>query len=299
MQVIRNYTTAFRNFMIIFSFIMNFVLLVIVIFLIYLIFQIKNGIAEPLIDGLHSNFVGLNESQIQTNVVVNDEIPINFDLTVSDVTTVTLAEPVFIGNMPAQFNITGGGGSITGTVDITLPRGTPLTIDLTLLVPVEQQIPVVLNVPVDIALKETQLSIPFTNLRDLLEPYVRALDNLPSDWGDIPSFAGEVIEGDVDLLRSTNDSRNPLSPNFFDPAAENTEGQDAVPPDTQNTNTGADASGADGSADSPDANTNTDQNNTDANGENIPPTFGPSPTPSLTPFVLSSSTPDAEGTPSP
>ncbi|PJF42043.1 MAG: hypothetical protein CUN55_10595 [Phototrophicales bacterium] len=235
MQRIRELWLAFRNFAIIFSFIMNFVLIIILLFVVYLIFDIKNGIAEPLIDGLHRNFVGLNEAEIETTVVVDDEIPIDFDLTVQDRTVVTLAEPATINNVPAQFEITGGGGSISGTVDITLPAGTPLTIDLTLLVPVEQQIPVVLNVPVDIALKDTQLSVPFTNLRNLFEPYVKILDNLPSSWDEVPEFAFDALNGEVNLVQETEGSRNPWPPDGFtrlpQPVEDDAASEDIVPAD--------------------------------------------------------------------
>lgn len=256
MQRIRDFWAAFRNFMIFFSFIMNFVLFLVLIFTVYLIFQIKNDLAEPLIDGLHSNFVGLNEARIQTEISVDDNIPIDFDLTVEDTipinfnldvvdtipisfdlalqetTVVTLSQDVPLDNVPAIFTIAGGAGSITGSVDITLPAGTPLSINLALLVPVNQQIPIHLNVPVqqdipinllvpvqqeipihlnvpvDIALRETQLSEPFTNLRDLFEPFVRALDNLPRAWSEVRPFISDVLNGRVNLMRETDGSRN-------------------------------------------------------------------------------------------
>lgn len=244
MQRTREFWIAFRNIAVIFSFIMNFILVIILLFVVYLIFQIKNGIAEPLIDGLHSNFVGLNEAEIETTVIVNDEIPINFELTVQDTVVVTLAEPAVIDNVPAQFDIIGGGGSITGTVDITLPAGTPLTIDLTLLVPVEQQIPVVLNVPVDIALEETQLSVPFTNLRQLFEPYVKILDNLPSQWDEVPEFAFDTLNGETDLLRESEGSQDPWPDDGFDPQPDVVE-RDTPSSDTSNTGNNIDNPGID------------------------------------------------------
>ena len=209
MQRIREFWNAFRNFAIVLSFILNFVLIIVLLFVVLLIFQIKNGIAEPLIDGLHSNFVGLNEANIRTNIDVVDTIPINFDLTVEETTVVTLQEDAILNDLPAFFSITGGGGTISGTVDITLPAGTPLTIDLSLLVPVQQDIPIDLDVPVDIALKDTLLSQPFDNLRELFEPFVRSLDNLPADWDEVRPFAIDALEGEVNLVRETNGSRNP------------------------------------------------------------------------------------------
>jgi hypothetical protein len=151
----------------------------------------------------------LNDAHIVTTINVEDEIPINFDLTVADTTVVTLTQDVAINSVPAYFVIAGGGGDITGTVDIVLPAGTPLTIDLSLLVPVQQTIPINLPVDIDIALAETQLAEPFTNLRNLFEPYVKALDNLPSGWGEVRSFTFDAIDGDVDLTAPTDCSENP------------------------------------------------------------------------------------------
>lgn len=282
MQRIREFWIAFRNIAIVFSFIMNFILLMVLLIVVTILFQITGGIAEPLVDGLYTDFAGLNASEIETTVVVDDEIPINFDLELDQTTTVTLAEPAVIGNVPAQFDITGGGGSISGTVSITLPQGTPLTIDLSLLVPVQQQIPIVLDVPVDIALSETELSVPFTNLRELLEPYVRLLDNLPDSWDDAPQFALDAMNGDIDLLRETEGSRNPLDDDYFNTSESASEGSETAPVDdtipTENTE------------DPQTAPTGVDETNATSTPAGIPtigpsPTNTPMPTPTITPFV--------------
>ncbi len=83
----------------------------------------------------------------------------------------------------ATFTLPGGGGVINGRVDIVLPKDLVLPVQLNMIVPVNTNIPI--NLPVDVAipLKETELHTPFVNLRDLLEPYVRILDNLPGKWG--------------------------------------------------------------------------------------------------------------------
>lgn len=274
MQWVRELWNAFRNIAIILSFIMNLTLIIILGIVIFLIFDIKNGIAEPLIDGLHANFVGLNEAEIETTVMVNDHIPIDFDLTVQDTTIVTLAEPAVINDVPAVFEITGGGGTISGAVDITLPQGTPLTIDLTLLVPVEQQIPIQLPVPVQIALKDTQLSEPFINLRELFAPYVRALDNLPSSWDEVPDFTLDALGGEVDLTRETEGSRNPW------PIEKDEETQD-------------DGGAEPGGDQQPTDDTGDDEPGTsDGDGDGTPTTPMPqfSPTPTITPFAPPAST---------
>lgn len=207
MQRIRGFWNAFRNFAILFSFIMNFVLVVILLLVVQQIFMIKNGIAEPLIDGLHSNFVGLDQATIVSTVVVDDTIPINFTLPINQETTVVLTQAVPL-NANTSFNL-GEFGSINGTVSLNLPPGLALPVQLQMDVPVQSDIPILLNVPVNIALQDTQLHQPFVNLRDLFEPFVRSLDNLPSEWNDVPGFAGNAIAGDVNLMNQTDGSRDP------------------------------------------------------------------------------------------
>lgn len=206
MQRIRDFWNATRNFMIIFSFIMNFVLLLLLLLVGQQLFMIKNGIAEPLIDGLHSNFVGMDEAEINTVIPVEDEITIDFVLPIDQQTTVVLTEPV---PLVANTNFDLGGQSLNGTVSLNLPIGLQLPVQLNMNVPVNQQIPIALNVDVNIPLKETELHQPFVNLRNLFDPFVRVLDNLPSNWGETPDFAVDAVQGDVNVWAETEGSRNP------------------------------------------------------------------------------------------
>jgi hypothetical protein len=208
MQMIRNFWTAFRNFATLFSFIINFVLILVLLGVVQQIYMIKNGIAEPLIDGLHSNFVGLDEATIITTIPVDDTITIDFDLTIDQETTVVLTEAVPL-SANAAFALPGGGGTINGTVNLNLPIGLALPVQLNMTVPVVQDIPISLSVPVNIPLNQTQLHQPFVNLRDLFDPFVRALDNLPSSWEETPDFAIDATQGEVDILQETEGSRNP------------------------------------------------------------------------------------------
>jgi hypothetical protein len=110
----------------------------------------------------------------------------------------------------ATFTLPGGGGVINGRVDIVLPKDLVLPVQLNMIVPVDTDIPVNLPVAVAIPLNETQLHTPFQNLRDLLEPYVRVLDNLPDNWGDVPDFLIDAIQGEgVNLVSPTEDSQHP------------------------------------------------------------------------------------------
>ena len=77
---------------------------------------------------------------------------------------------------------------------MTLPQGTVLPVDITLLVQVETEVPIVLDVPVIIPLSQTELHQPFSNLRFLLEPYVLLLDDTPDTWSEAFSSGGRNSE---------------------------------------------------------------------------------------------------------
>jgi hypothetical protein len=198
---------------IIFSFVVNLVLVIVVVLLLAFIFQIKRDVLDPLVGGLHENFIGLDEAIIEYPIKVSDAIPVKFDVAVDDTmlidfmlplnqtTDVVLQAPVPL-QANASFNLPGGGGTINGTVSLNLPPGLVLPVSLNMDVPVNQIIPVNLNVPVDemvpvnlivdarIPLNQTQLHTPFFRLRMLLEPYAALLQNLPDSWGDFIGWVG-------------------------------------------------------------------------------------------------------------
>jgi hypothetical protein len=185
---------------ILFSFAMNIILLLALLVALGFIFQIKNQIAQPLIGGLHSSFVEMNQASIQTTIgvndtiTVNDTIPVVFDLPLNQVTNVVTTEPVAIQG--ATVNLVSGGLTLRdATANIVLPAGTTLPVQLSLTVPVSQTVPVVLkvpvalNVPVDIPLNKTQLEPPFARLVNIVQPYNDMLNGVPSSWGEL--FTGQ------------------------------------------------------------------------------------------------------------
>ncbi|MCC6799800.1 MAG: hypothetical protein IT325_06765 [Anaerolineae bacterium] len=209
MQQFRVWWNSFKTVAIWISFITNMVLLVVSILLLMQVFQIKNGIVEPLVDGLHRNFVGLDEAVIIRTIEVSDNIPVIFDLPVNQQTDVVLTADVPLA-ANATFTLPGGGGLINGRVDIVLPQNLVLPVRFSMNVPVNTQIPVDLPVEVEIPLNETQLHDPFVNLRELLEPYVRVLDHLPERWGQVPDFLINAWQGDgVNLLAPSAESADP------------------------------------------------------------------------------------------
>ncbi len=171
---------AFKTFAILFSFIMNFVLLLVLLAAAPLILPIVNDLAKPIVGGLSNSFVDMSTASISRTIQVNDTIPINFTLPLNETTNVVLAEKVHLDGVPATFILPGGGGSISGNVSLDLPKDLILPVHLALDVEVDQQVPVSLAVGVQIPLSETELGKPFGTLVGLFSPINDLLNGLPS-----------------------------------------------------------------------------------------------------------------------
>ncbi len=170
---------AFKNTALIFSFLVNLVLIIVLLLILPQILPLVNGAVKPLVGGLHQSFVEMNQASITRTIIVDDVVPINLDIPISASTMVTLTQDVVLGNYPITLILPGGGGQISGNVTLVLPTGLELPVQLGLHVSVEDQIPINLGVDIDIPLNETQLGTPFTRLENLFGPLVDQLDQLP------------------------------------------------------------------------------------------------------------------------
>ncbi|MEL6308302.1 MAG: hypothetical protein AAFQ52_09175 [Chloroflexota bacterium] len=226
MGVLRGIGTAIWRFMVIFSFIVNLVLVVVLLLAGLFIFQIKAQVADPLIGGLHSTAAGLDEATIDWVIPVRDslgislDVPINADTIISEVTQIgdtvippdqqiagetvvrlTRPVPISISNAFIQSN------DLTlrnATVDITLPEGTLLPVALDLAINLETDIPVDLDVRAVIPLGETQLADPIERLGLLFEPLAIGLHNLPNNFSEAGTFAAQVVGGEITADNAAN-----------------------------------------------------------------------------------------------
>jgi hypothetical protein len=198
---------AFWKSATLFSLVVNAVLVLVLLAVGTQLFALKNGILHPLVGGLYDNFVLMDQSHIQTTIQVNDTIHVNDTIQVNDTIPVVFDVPlqtntvVVLTQDTAVPRTTVFLNGIGVPTDIVLPAGTPLQINLNLIVPVSQTVPVVLDVPVnlevpvslqvpvDIPLDQTELHRPFTNLANLVSPYNSLLEKLPSSWSAL--FGGE------------------------------------------------------------------------------------------------------------
>ena len=206
MERLKKFWDAFKDIAILFSFAVNFVLIVVLLVVsipaLRATFALKTGMVEPLLTDLDDAFIGLGEATIDTTVQINEPIPIQFDLPldqplpidfqlpIEQNTTVVLNAPVPL-YLPASFNLPGGGGAINGSVSLSLPTGMQLPIRLSFLVPVSQTIPVRMSVPVNqtipiqmtvpvrIRLGESGLGPVVQELRGAIQPVKVQIESLP------------------------------------------------------------------------------------------------------------------------
>lgn len=151
------------------SLLVNIILIVTLIILGQELFELKRIVGGHVLGGLYDNFKLMDAAHIKSQIKVQDTIPINFTLPISQDTVVTLTEPTYISNV--MINLNSGGLSINSPANITLPAGTNLPVHLQLDVPVSAQIPITLNVPVDIPLDQTELHKPFVGLQQVIGPF--------------------------------------------------------------------------------------------------------------------------------
>ena len=174
------------------SLVVNIILIVVLILVGRELFVTKSLI-EGLVNGLHSNFVLMDQAHIKTTINVSTTIPVKFDLPVKTNTTVVLTADTTIKGASVTLN-TGGLYIESAPTDIILPAGTNLPIALDISVPVSTTIPISIPVDVDIPLKDTELHQPFVGLQQVVLPYKDLLSGLPNSWDAIlPSPWSDIL----------------------------------------------------------------------------------------------------------
>jgi hypothetical protein len=170
------------------SLVVNIILISIVVILAGQVFTLKALVSNQLLNGLNSNFALMDQARIKATIPVSAKVPAKFNLPLETDTTVELTENTLIQGARVSLN-TGGLSISNAPTDIVLPAGTLLPIHLKLVVPVDQKIPVKLNVAVDIPLNQTDLHQPFTGLQKVVGPYQVLLNQPPNSWWEVVCMA--------------------------------------------------------------------------------------------------------------
>lgn len=167
---------AFEKFAIFFSFVVTFTLVMILLLVGYGAWQnrsavsaIRDGIACDTLTGINRLVADFEGAVITQTIYISESIPVIFDLPLDKDLDVQLNQDVQL-NRPTSFVLPAGGGQINGTVYLVLPQGQILPVHMSTSVEVSQSLPVQMEVPVAIPLKETELGDVIVQLKGLLEP---------------------------------------------------------------------------------------------------------------------------------
>lgn len=180
---------SFWKALIITSFAMNIVLLLVVLLLVGFLVQWRQQIAATTVQGqqfaldnvaeLRDIVAGLQGATIRTTIPLDQPLPLEgagVVVPVDQQTTVTLVEPVPLQLSGADIDLGNGNRLRANNISLTLPEGTPLRIALKMDIPLDSvTIPVRLDVPVEIPLKDTELGPEFARLGWLVDRLVGPL----------------------------------------------------------------------------------------------------------------------------
>jgi hypothetical protein len=173
---------AFEKFAIFFSFVVTFILMIILLVIGYATWRqwsvlqvLRKDVACPLIADVNGLVDDLGGAVITRTIPISQTIPVRFDLPLNQNLSVQLTRDVKL-NRPTTFTLPGGGGQINGTVYLVLPRGQNLPVHMATNVAVSQTLPVEMEVDVAIPLEETELGPVVDQLKGLLAPYMDILD---------------------------------------------------------------------------------------------------------------------------
>jgi hypothetical protein len=179
----RKFWDAAKTITLIASMFIDLILIVAVVILANQVGSIKMTL-NAVLGQLDSAFEDLGQVVITDTIKINQRVPVQFDLPLSQNTVVTTLAPVPI-NTQANFSL-GPYGSINGTVSLQLPAGTSLPVHLEMSVPVSNAIPVVFDQPVSIPLAEKGLGHVVDKLRAALLPIIGVIQQLPDRFVIIP-----------------------------------------------------------------------------------------------------------------
>jgi hypothetical protein len=172
--------------MIITSFVINLVLIAVLIGSGYFYWRWKTEIATTTlgVQGFaHDNVAELRDvvqqlqaAHIKTTIPLDQPLPLRglgVVVPLHQEPSVTLVEDVPLNLSGADIDLGAGNRLHAQNIGIVLPAGTPLKIKLDMLIPLDDvTIPIKLSVPVDIAMKDTELAPQFRRLGNVVDRLV-------------------------------------------------------------------------------------------------------------------------------
>ncbi|HNP70344.1 MAG TPA: hypothetical protein PLO33_17460 [Kouleothrix sp.] len=134
------------------------------------------GFARGNVAELRDVVQQLQAAHIRTNIPLDQPLPLKglgVVVPVDQETQVTLTSDVPLNLAGADIDLGAGNRLRAQNIALVLPRGTPLNIALKMNIPLDAvTIPIKLNVPVDIAMKDTELAPQFQRLGNVVDRLV-------------------------------------------------------------------------------------------------------------------------------
>jgi hypothetical protein len=169
--------------MILTSFLLNIILIFVVLLLIGFLLSWRaqigatalsaRGFAADNITELRDVVQQLQAAHIRTSIPLDQKLDLRGKgvfVPVNQETEVVLTQPVPLSLEGADIDLGAGNRLRAQNIALTLPAGTPLRIALKMNIPLDEvTIPVQLQVPVDIAMKDTELAPQFRRLGNVLD----------------------------------------------------------------------------------------------------------------------------------
>jgi hypothetical protein len=154
---------AFEKFAIFFSFVVTFVLVLLLLVFAYATWQnwsllqsLKDGLACDTVTGLNTLMVDFENAVITRTVSISESIPVRFNVPLDKNLDVQLTKDVQLSR-PTSFVFPAGGGQINGRVYLVLPKDQNLPVHMETTVNVSHTLPVQMDVTVAIPLKQKEL----------------------------------------------------------------------------------------------------------------------------------------------
>jgi len=178
--------------MILTSFVVNLLLIALVIGIAYFFWSWRptisgtaleaKGFARGNVAELRDVVQQLQAAHIKTTIPLNQPLPLKglgVVVPVSQEPTVTLVDPVPLNLEGADIDLGAGNRLRAQNIALVLPAGTPLKIKLDMQIPLDDvTIPIKLDVPVDIAMADTELAPQFRRLGNVVDRLVYPVRDL-------------------------------------------------------------------------------------------------------------------------
>jgi hypothetical protein len=132
----------------------------------------KSSEAAGVLPGVYASLEQLDNAHLRTTIPMETSLALDSSVPVKTATRITLARDLFVRG--AHVTINASGLSIDSPADITLPAGTEMDVNMDLTLPLQSDLPVTGHLPVDIAIRDTELHRAIQGLKDSLRPLVCA-----------------------------------------------------------------------------------------------------------------------------